>query len=102
MKLRSVAYATVVAVASVMLVLGTMGTSEAKGKKKKAAPPPPPPVICTLEYKPVCAVKGGLNFTYSNACFAVKDGAKVVSQGACKAKKAKKAKKAAKKAAKKK
>lgn len=93
MKLRSVAYAAAIAMASAMLVLGTAGTSEAKGKKKMAAPPPPPPVICTWQYKPVCAAKGGMNFTYSSACFAAKDGAKVVSQGPCKAKKAMKAKK---------
>ncbi|MBI3705635.1 MAG: hypothetical protein HY244_17715 [Rhizobiales bacterium] len=55
------------------------------------AAPPPPPAFCTMEYKPVCAVKGGMKFTYSNACFAAKDGAKVVSQGPCKAAKAMKA-----------
>ena len=27
----------------------------------------------------MCAVKGGKKFTYANACFAAKDGAKVVS-----------------------
>ena len=94
MKLRNVAYAAVVALASAVLVLGSAGTSEAKGKKK-VAPPPPPPAWCGEIYKPVCAVKGPqkLKFTYANACFAAKDGAKVVSQGPCKPKAAKKAKK---------
>lgn len=95
MKLRNIAYAAAIAVTSAVIVLGTAGTSEAKGKKKVAAPPPPPPVICMHVYKPVCAVKGGMNFTYSNACFAAKDGAKVVSEGPCKPKAAKKAKKKA-------
>ena len=44
-----------------------------------------------------------MKFTYANSCFAAKDGAKVVSQGACpKAKPHKKAKKKAAKPAKKK
>ena len=99
MKLRNFGYAAVIAVASAALLIGSAATGEAKGKKKAAAPPPPP-VICTMEYKPVCAVKGGLKFTYSNACWAAKDGAKVVSQGPCKTPKAMKAKKGGKKAAK--
>jgi hypothetical protein len=98
MKLRNIAYAAAIAVTSAMIVLGTAGTSEAKGKKKVAAPPPPPPAFCTWEYKPVCAEKGKQKFTYSNACWAAKDGAKVVSQGPCKTKEAVKAKKAKKKA----
>ncbi len=102
MKLRNFGYVAVIAVASAALLIGSAATGEAKSKKKAAAPPPPP-VICTLDYKPVCAVKGGLKFTYSNACWAAKDGAKVVSQGPCKTPKAMKAggkKKAAKKMAK--
>lgn len=91
MKIKSLGYAVLIAVAAAAVVIGSAGTGEAKSKKKTAAPPPPPPIICTLEYKPVCATKGGLKFTYSNACWAAKDGAKVVSQGACKAKKAVKA-----------
>ena len=51
----------------------------------------------------MCAVKGKQKITYATACFAAKDGAKVVSQKACPAMKAHKAKKAkAKKAPKKK
>lgn len=95
MKLRNIAYAAAIAVTSAMIVLGTAGTSEAKGKKKTAAPPPPPGVFCFHLNKPVCAVKGSMKFTYSNACWAAKDGAKVVSEGACKPKAAKKAKKKA-------
>lgn len=99
MKLRNIAYAGVIALASAVMVLGTAGTSEAKGKKKVAAAPQSPAVFCFHLNKPVCAAKGGLNFTYSNACWASKDGAKVVSEGACKPKAATKAKKAKKKAA---
>jgi hypothetical protein len=104
MNYKNLGYAVVVATTAVVLVIGSAVPSEAKGKKKAAAPPPPTPIFCTLEYKPVCAVRGGLKFTYANACFAAKDGAKVVSQGPCKASKAMKkgGKKKAKKAAKKK
>lgn len=103
MKLRNIAYAAAIAVTSAMLVLGSAGTSEAKGKKKVAPPPPPPPVWCMHVWQPVCAVKGPqkLKFTYANACFAAKDGAKVVSQGPCPAKKAVKVKKKKAKKAKK-
>ena len=104
MKLRSLGYAAIVAATAAAFVIGSVNVGEAKGKKKAAAAPAPP-VICFEAEKRVCAVKGGMKFTYINACTAAKDGAKVVSQKACpapKAAKAKKAKKAkAKKAAKK-
>ena len=99
MKLRNFGYAAVIAMASAALLIGSAATGEAKAKKKTAAPPPPPPVICIQPHAPVCAMKGGLKFTYSNACWAAKDGAKVVSQGPCKTPKAMKAKTGGKKAA---
>ena len=103
MTLKKIGYAALVAIAAIAFVIGSATTGDAKGKKKKAAPPPPPPAWCAFVQQPVCAVKGGQKFTYANACFAAKDGAKVVSQKACPVKKAKKAKKkpAKKKAAKK-
>ncbi len=102
MNYKSLGYAVVVTATAAVLVIGSAIPSEAKGKKKAAVAPAPTPIICPLDYKPVCAVKGGMKFTYSNACFASKDGAKIVSEGPCKASKAmkkggKKAKKAAKK-----
>ena len=104
MKLRSLGYAAVVAATAAAFVIGSVNVGEAKSKKKAAAAPPPPG-LCFAPEKRVCAVKGGMKFTYASACIAAKDGAKVVSQKACpapKAAKAKKAKKAkAKKAAKK-
>lgn len=97
MTLKNLGYATLTALTAAAFVIGAAGSGEAKAKKKMAAPPPPP-VICTMEYKQVCGSKGGMKVTYANACFAAKDGAKVVSQGACKPPKAHK--KAAKKMAK--
>ena len=100
MKLRSLGYAAVIAATAAAFVIGSVNVGEAKGKKKAAAAPPPP-VVCFEAEKRVCAVKGGMKFTYINACTAAKDGAKVVSQKACPAPKAAKAKKAGKAKAKK-
>ena len=93
MKLKTFAYAAFIAAAVGAFVLGSSGPSEAKAKKM--APPPPHPGPCFEAPAPVCGVKGGMKFTYGNACHATQDGAKIVSQGACpKAKPHKKHKKA--------
>ena len=100
MKLKNIGYAVFVAATAAAFVIGSGGPSEAKHKKKMEAAPPPGP--CFVAEKRVCAVKGGIKFTYASACIASKDGAKVVSQKACPVKAAKKGgKKKAKKAAKK-
>jgi hypothetical protein len=107
--LKNFAYAALVAAAACAFTLGSATTGEAKAKKKMAAPPPQP-MVCLYEAPgAVCGSLKGHRFTYANACSAYKDGATIVSKGACKAKKAHKAKKAkkamkkpAKKAAKKK
>jgi hypothetical protein len=92
MKLRNFGYAAMIAVAATAFTLASATTSEAKGKKKAAAATPVP-TLCWGLQKPVCAVKGGMKFTYANACYARNDGAKVISNKACPSKKAKKAKK---------
>lgn len=106
MKLRTIGYALLIAVTAVAVSIGSATTGEAKGKKKAAAAAPPPMTAwCPFTAaQPVCAVKGKQKFTYNDACFAAKDGAKVVSNKACAVKaaktgKGKKAKKASKKKA---
>jgi hypothetical protein len=91
MKFKNLAYATFVAAAAVAFVIGSAVPSEAAKKKKAAAaaPPPPPQLICSGN-APVCADKGGVKFTYFNACYAAKDGAKGAKPGACKVAAAKK------------
>ena len=86
MKLKNLAYATFVAAAAVAFVIGSAVPSEAAKKKKAAAaaPPPPPQLVCSGN-APVCAIKGDQKFTYFNACYAAKDGAKAAKPGACKA-----------------
>ena len=100
MKLRNIGYAAFVVATAAAFVLGAAGSSEAKGKKKAAAEPTEPSCLLSPD-KAVCGVRGGMKFTYKNACYAAKDGAKSVSPGPCKAAKAKKGKKGGKKAAKK-
>ena len=99
MKFKNLAYATFVAAAAVAFVIGSAVPSEAAKKKKAAAaaPPPPPQVVCAGGPAPVCATKGGLKFTYHNACWATNDGAKAAKPGECKAAKAAGGKKKAKK-----
>ena len=99
MKLKNLAYATFVGAAAVAFVIGSAVPSEAAKKKQAAAAPPPPPpqVVCAGGPAPVCATKGDLKFTYHNACWAAKDGAKAAEPGACKEAKAAGGKKKSKK-----
>ena len=102
MKIKNLAYAALVGVAAVAIVIGSAVPSEAAKKKKAAAAPPPPPAqqwpTCWgAPYGPVCATKGGQKFTYVNSCYAMKDQATSAKPGACKAAKAGGKKKAKKK-----
>jgi len=83
MTLRNLGYAALVAATAAVIAIGSAGPSEAKSKKPA---PPPQPVCMMTDYHPVCAVKGGMEQTYVNSCYAANDGATVVSEGACKAK----------------
>ncbi len=84
MKLKNIAYAAFIAATAAAFVIGSAATGEAKGKKKMAAAAEPP-VFCVPGNgdKPVCAIKGGMKYTYADACFAAHDGAKVISNKAC-------------------
>jgi hypothetical protein len=93
MTIRNVAYTALVGAAAVAFIIGSAVPSEAAKKKKAAAAAPAPQQASCLGSPPgpVCATKGGLKFTYNNACFAQKDGATSAKAGACKEKKAAKA-----------
>jgi hypothetical protein len=90
MKLKNIGYAAFIAAATLAFAIGSAGPSQAKGKKKMAAPPPQP-VICFNMGTPVCATKAGNKYTFANACWAAREGAKVVANKACPAPKAMKA-----------
>jgi hypothetical protein len=95
MQLKSIATALLIAGAAAALAIGGAGPSFAAKKKAKAAAAEPT-AFCFQAQKAVCATRGGMKMTYASACFAQKDGATVVSEGACGAKKM--AKKSSKKA----
>lgn len=44
---------------------------------------PQPPQMCTMEYMPVCAVRGNRQKTFANRCTAQADGYQVIRQGQC-------------------
>jgi hypothetical protein len=81
MQLKKIALTLLIAGAAA--VTATSPSFAAKKKAKAEAAPPSP--WCFQVQTPVCATRGGMKMTYASACFAEKDGAKVVSQGACKA-----------------
>ncbi len=93
MFLRNIGYAALLGAAAVGFALGSAGTSHAKMKKDAMAAPDWRPIICLERNAPVCGVKGGQAFTYNSACFAARDGAKVISHSACRHQVAKKMKK---------
>ncbi len=80
-------YLAIISAISAALVFGTAGISQAK-KKKEMAKAPEYEAMC-FGGTPVCAVKGGMKFTYASSCFAGNDGATVVSDKACPEKPAK-------------
>jgi len=83
MQLKKIAFTLLIGAAAAIAA-----TSPSFAAKKKAkAEAPQPMAWCFQQQTPVCATRGGLKMTYASTCFAEKDGAKVVSQGACGAKK---------------
>ena len=87
MHMKHFAHAAIVAAAGLVFAIGSAAPSQA-AKKKVAAAPAPHSIFCTMDYKPVCAERGGLKQTYANSCFASRDNAKILSNEACGAKKA--------------
>jgi hypothetical protein len=95
MQIKKLAYAMFVGVAAVAFVIGSAVPSEAAKKKTAAAAAAAPapaaqqwPTCWGAPYAPVCASKGGQNFSYINACYAMKDGASKAKAGGCKVAKA--------------
>lgn len=86
MTYKSIAWATILATG---LVLGSSASGIAAAKKKRAEAAPTSTAFCMTTGNQVCGTRGGMKFTYANACYAQRDGAKVAGQGACKAGKAK-------------
>lgn len=54
------------------------------GECRRERPPQRPPEVgCTMQFDPVCAVRGRERRTFGNACSAQVEGYRVVSQGEC-------------------
>lgn len=82
MTFRHIGYGVLVAAAATAMI-GWPSASDAKAKAM--APKPEPLRFCTgFEYKPVCTTLNGVRHTYGSACWAARDGARVIAQGACK------------------
>ena len=88
MKLRNIGYAAFIAATAAAFVIGSAGASEAKGKKKEAAAAAARAgdVLHSAKRR-FARRRAAMKFTYANACWAAKDGAKVVSDKACPARK---------------
>ena len=85
MKLQRLMGTAAIAALAAAFIIASAGVGEA-AKKKAAAAAPTPQGSCLLSSeKSVCATKGGMSFTYRNACYAANDGAKKVKDSACKA-----------------
>jgi hypothetical protein len=64
-------------------VFAVAAAASGQAKVKKMMEAAPPPVFCPLIEKPVCGETHGVRTTYHNACFAEKNGAKILYNGAC-------------------
>jgi hypothetical protein len=68
---------------TVIALLGPVVVSAADQPTAKGYNVSVRPRACTLNYLPVCAKRHGVLRTYSNACGATADRAKVVADGPC-------------------
>jgi hypothetical protein len=79
MQLKNIAYTLLIA--GTAAVVATSPSFAAKKKAKSYAEDSTP--VCLQPQKAVCGMKGTQKFTYASACFALKDGAKIVGDSAC-------------------
>lgn len=82
MTLRKFAAHAATAALAAAFMFGTGGIGQAEMAKKAKAPSKAE--WCNFEYKPVCGVIGGKKRTFSNACWAKREGARHIKPGACK------------------
>ena len=81
MQLKHIAYTLLIAGTAAMVATSPSFAAKKKMEKSYADQMTP---MCLQPQKPVCGAKGSQKFTYASACFAMKDGAKIVSDSACK------------------
>jgi len=70
--------------AALVFASSASGLAATKKNAAAAAPAPTSTAFCMSAGEQVCGTRGGMKFTYANACYAARDGAKVSGKGACK------------------
>ncbi|MBN9258867.1 MULTISPECIES: Kazal-type serine protease inhibitor [unclassified Mesorhizobium] len=69
---------------SIILAACTVVVDDGPGPRPpRPRPPHPGPQVCTMEYRPVCARRGGDRQTFSNACMADRAGYRIIDNGPC-------------------
>ena len=79
--LKDLARLSALAFAGLLLWSCTVVVEEEPGRP--LPPPPDGPRICTQQYQPVCATRGGREQTFPNACIAQSEGFRPVHPGEC-------------------
>lgn len=82
MTLRKFAAHVAMAALAAAFMFGTAGVGEAAAAKKAKAPSKAE--WCNFQHKPVCGTYNGKRTTFSNECWAKREGAKKIKPGACK------------------
>lgn len=82
MTLRKIAACAATTAFATAFMFGATGAGQAEMAKK--AKEPSKAEWCNFEWKPVCGVVDGKKRTFSNACWAKREGAKHIKNGACK------------------
>lgn len=65
------------------LSLGSCMESMPHPERPRPPRPPRPGPMCTMEYAPVCAMKGRDRKTFGNACQARAQGYRIIANGEC-------------------
>ncbi len=71
------------ALAGGAIILASCTVVVEEGPNRPRPPRPDRPQMCTMEYNPVCARRGGQRRTFGNACTARAAGFRVVRPGEC-------------------
>lgn len=83
MKFRNVFLAGAAMLLSSGLLTACVVVDEGPGYRPPPPRPRPPAQACTMEYAPVCGVRGSDSRTFGNSCQARANGYRISHQGAC-------------------
>lgn len=79
---QTLRHARIIAVLALAVLTGCT-VDVAPGPGPRPQPLPRPPQACTMEYMPVCGVRGRRQETFANACTARANGFDVIGRGEC-------------------